>query len=107
MSNRDIAENLLIEVGTVKNHVHSILEKLSMESRHQAAAYLQAALGNGGGSRSPGPPLRPSPIRGGGVLGHRPPMDPREGPMGIDRQGARIPANRGAPPPHGSDTQGS
>ncbi|HET7009327.1 MAG TPA: response regulator transcription factor [Anaerolineales bacterium] len=44
-SNRDIAENLLIEVGTVKNHVHSILEKLSMQSRHQAASYFQAALG--------------------------------------------------------------
>jgi DNA-binding NarL/FixJ family response regulator len=43
LSNRAIADALLIEVGTVKNHVHSILEKLSMESRHQAAAYFQSA----------------------------------------------------------------
>jgi DNA-binding NarL/FixJ family response regulator len=47
LSNRDIAETLLIEVGTVKNHVHSILEKLSVESRHQAASYQRAALGGG------------------------------------------------------------
>jgi DNA-binding NarL/FixJ family response regulator len=45
LSNRDIAETLLIEVGTVKNHVHSILEKLSVQSRHQAASYQRAALG--------------------------------------------------------------
>jgi two-component system NarL family response regulator len=47
LSNRDIAETLLIEVGTVKNHVHSILEKLSVESRHQAASYQRAALAGG------------------------------------------------------------
>lgn len=36
-SNRDIAEELVIEVGTVKNHVHSILGKFDVKTRHQAA----------------------------------------------------------------------
>jgi DNA-binding NarL/FixJ family response regulator len=40
MTNQQIAEELVIEVGTVKNHVHSILEKLNVSSRGEAAAYL-------------------------------------------------------------------
>ncbi len=48
LTNRDIALQLSIEVGTVKNHVHSILEKMSLDSRYQAAAYLQAAHRSGG-----------------------------------------------------------
>jgi two-component system NarL family response regulator len=40
LTNREIAERLVIEVGTVKNHVHSILEKLNVSSRRDAAAYL-------------------------------------------------------------------
>ncbi|MAT45683.1 MAG: hypothetical protein CL609_25405 [Anaerolineaceae bacterium] len=39
-TNQEIAESLVIEVGTVKNHVHSILEKLNVSSRGEAAAYL-------------------------------------------------------------------
>lgn len=39
MTNREIADALVIEVGTVKNHVHSILEKLEFDSRYEAAAY--------------------------------------------------------------------
>lgn len=39
-SNREIAEALVIEVGTVKNHVHNILKKLDVSSRHEAAAFL-------------------------------------------------------------------
>ncbi len=39
MTNQDIADFLVIEVGTVKNHVHNILEKLGVSSRHEAAAY--------------------------------------------------------------------
>jgi two-component system NarL family response regulator len=39
-TNQQIAEQLVIEVGTVKNHVHSILEKLNVGSRGEAAAYL-------------------------------------------------------------------
>jgi DNA-binding NarL/FixJ family response regulator len=39
-SNQEIADRLFIEVGTVKNHVHSILEKLEVGNRYDAAAYL-------------------------------------------------------------------
>ena len=40
LKNREIADRLVIEVGTVKNHVHSILGKLDVNSRREAAAYL-------------------------------------------------------------------
>lgn len=33
MSNQEIADRLVIELGTVKNHVHSILKKLNLSSR--------------------------------------------------------------------------
>ncbi|MFN2160393.1 MAG: LuxR C-terminal-related transcriptional regulator [Anaerolineales bacterium] len=39
-TNQEIAERLVIEVGTVKNHVHSILNKLNVNTRDEAAAYL-------------------------------------------------------------------
>lgn len=39
-SNQQIADRLYIEVGTVKNHVHNILKKLDVSSRHEAAAFL-------------------------------------------------------------------
>ena len=39
LTNQEIAEQLVIEVGTVKNHVHSILEKLKVSSRQDAAVY--------------------------------------------------------------------
>jgi DNA-binding NarL/FixJ family response regulator len=39
-SNQQIADALFIEVGTVKNHVHNILKKLDVSSRHEAAAFL-------------------------------------------------------------------
>jgi two-component system, NarL family, nitrate/nitrite response regulator NarL len=39
-TNQEIAGHLVIEVGTVKNHVHNILEKLNVSSRGEAAAYL-------------------------------------------------------------------
>lgn len=38
LSNREIAERLVITVGTTKSHVHHILEKLGTESRMQAVA---------------------------------------------------------------------
>lgn len=38
LSNKQIARQLCIEVATVKNHVHSILEKLGASSRGEAAA---------------------------------------------------------------------
>ena len=39
-TNQQIADRLFIEVGTVKNHVHSILKKLDVSSREEAASYL-------------------------------------------------------------------
>lgn len=39
-TNQQIAERLVIEVGTVKNHVHSILQKLNVSSRQDAAAQV-------------------------------------------------------------------
>jgi two-component system NarL family response regulator len=39
-TNQQIAEKLVIEIGTVKNHVHNILEKLNVRTRSEAAAYL-------------------------------------------------------------------
>jgi two-component system NarL family response regulator len=39
-TNQQIAQHLVIEVGTVKNHVHNILDKLNVSSRSEAAAYL-------------------------------------------------------------------
>ena len=38
-SNKEIADRLFISVGTVKNHVHNILEKLHLKNRTQIAAY--------------------------------------------------------------------
>lgn len=40
LTNQEIANRLYIEVGTVKNHVHSILKKLDVGSREDAAAHL-------------------------------------------------------------------
>ncbi len=40
LSNQAIATQLVIEVGTVKNHVHSILEKLKVSSRRDAVRFL-------------------------------------------------------------------
>jgi len=37
LSNQEISERLVIEVGTVKNHVHNILNKLGLSSREDAA----------------------------------------------------------------------
>jgi DNA-binding NarL/FixJ family response regulator len=38
LSNKDIARTLTIEVATVKNHVHSLLTKLNVSTRAEAAA---------------------------------------------------------------------
>ena len=40
LTNQEIADTLVIELGTVKNHVHSILDKLNVNSRKDAALYL-------------------------------------------------------------------
>jgi two-component system NarL family response regulator len=39
-TNQEIAALLLVEIGTVKNHVHNILEKLNVNNRGEAASYL-------------------------------------------------------------------
>jgi len=65
LSNKDIAAQLHIEVATVKNHVHNLLEKLEVGSRGEAAARLRsghlttsriASPGMNPGSTSPASP---------------------------------------------------
>ena len=41
LSNKQIAQRLCIELPTVKNHVHNLLEKLDVRSRHEAAALMR------------------------------------------------------------------
>jgi DNA-binding NarL/FixJ family response regulator len=40
-SNQEIAERLVISENTVKYHVHSILEKLNLSDRRDAALYAR------------------------------------------------------------------
>jgi DNA-binding NarL/FixJ family response regulator len=46
LSNQEIAASLTIELGTVKNHIHNILRKLNVRSRHDAVAYLLVTRDN-------------------------------------------------------------
>ena len=41
LSNKEIAGELKIEVSTVKNHVHNILDKLRLQNRRSAARYAK------------------------------------------------------------------
>ena len=41
-SNKQIARELCIELSTVKNHVHHVLEKLGVHGRAEAATHLRA-----------------------------------------------------------------
>jgi two-component system, NarL family, nitrate/nitrite response regulator NarL len=59
LSNKEIATRLYIEVATVKNHVHNILEKLQVSRRTDAVARLRLIEGGG-----PGPPVIPFAGRG-------------------------------------------
>ena len=49
LSNRQIGQHLGIEVRTVKNHVHNILEKLHVRRRGEAAARMRAVNPSGDG----------------------------------------------------------
>lgn len=40
-TNQEIADKLIIQCGTVKNHVHNILKKLEVNNRHEAASIFQ------------------------------------------------------------------
>lgn len=46
-SNKEIARELCIELSTVKNHVHHMLEKLGVRSRAEAAIRVRAQLPRG------------------------------------------------------------
>jgi two-component system, NarL family, nitrate/nitrite response regulator NarL len=48
MSNKEIARRLYIEVRTVKNHVHNILQKLQVSRRGEAAAQVREAAARQG-----------------------------------------------------------
>jgi DNA-binding NarL/FixJ family response regulator len=52
LSNRDIAEKLCITVHTVKNHVHSLLTKLGVSTRAQAAVLSRTIRHTEGQSRN-------------------------------------------------------
>jgi two-component system, NarL family, nitrate/nitrite response regulator NarL len=54
LSNKEIAVRLGIEVATVKNHVHNLLEKLRVRRRAEAAARIRSAR------RDPIPGLDPN-----------------------------------------------
>jgi two-component system, NarL family, nitrate/nitrite response regulator NarL len=47
LSNKEIAARLSIAVTTVKNHVHSILEKLKVQRRGEAASLVRSTSPNG------------------------------------------------------------
>ena len=49
-TNKEIASEVFLSDKTVKNYVSSILSKLNLERRAQAAAYMARVRGTGGGS---------------------------------------------------------
>lgn len=55
-SNKQIAGRLSIQISTVKNHVHNILEKLGVERRTDAASAVHARAGSRSSGVSAPPP---------------------------------------------------
>ena len=62
LSNKEIAQRLCIAISTVKGHVHSILEKLTLRTRLQIAAYARNGHNGTGFPITPVPPSKPAPI---------------------------------------------
>ncbi len=61
LSNKEIAVRLVIEVATVKNHVHNILDKLHVSSRGEAAERVRDGVqGSEGRSTPPNHPGLPT-----------------------------------------------
>jgi DNA-binding NarL/FixJ family response regulator len=54
LSNKEIAQRLCIELPTVKNHVHNLLEKLGVRRRGEAAAAWRGRAGGRGAARAAG-----------------------------------------------------
>jgi DNA-binding NarL/FixJ family response regulator len=52
LSNQDIAAQLCIAVHTVKNHVHSLLTKLGVSTRAEAAALSRTLRYTKGGHKN-------------------------------------------------------
>jgi hypothetical protein len=57
LRNKDIARRLGIEVSTVKNHVHNILDKLQVHRRGEAARRLRLLMH--WSAPAPGAPIPP------------------------------------------------
>lgn len=53
LSNKEIAQRLVIEVATVKSHVHNILEKLKLTNRSDAAEWVRGRAGQRGRALQP------------------------------------------------------
>jgi DNA-binding NarL/FixJ family response regulator len=51
MTNQGIADKLIIELGTVKNHVHNILRKLDVQNRKHAVIFARQLMTNGHDSK--------------------------------------------------------
>ena len=41
LSNKEIAKRLILSLHTVKNHIHNLITKLDVESRHEAVRVLK------------------------------------------------------------------